>query len=81
MDKVRLRVKTVPVTDLITQEAFTIYTVLSDTGCGDGIQCASGFTLRDAISTFCARFGIMRVAVELVRPFLPHGWNEDGFNR
>ena len=81
MDKVRLRVKTVPVTDLLTQEAFTLYTVISDTGSGEGIQCASGFTLRDAISSFCEHFRIMRVAIELVRPFLPHGWNEDGFIR
>lgn len=81
MDKVRLRVKTVPVMDILTQESFTMYTVFNDTGYGDGIQCSSGFTLRDAISSFCERFRITRVAVEIVRPFLPQGWNEDGFTR
>ncbi len=80
MDKVRLRVKTVPVTDLLTHEMFTVYTVINDTGHGDGIQCSSGFTLRDAISSFCDYFQITRIAVELVRPFLPQGWNEDVLN-
>ena len=80
MDKVRLRVKTVPVTDLLTHEMFTVYTVINDTGHGDGMQCSSGFTLRDAISSFCDYFQITRIAVELVRPFLPQGWNEDVLN-
>ena len=78
MDIVRLRVRTVPVSDLTTNEEFTIYTVISNTGYNSNIQCSSGFTLRDAISSFCSVFCVERESVHLLRPFLPQGMEDNG---
>ena len=78
MDIVRLRVRTVPVSDLTTNEVFTIYTVINITGYGSGIQCSSGFTIRDAISSFCSIFCVERKSVQLLRPFLPQGMEDNG---
>ena len=70
MDKVRLKVRTVLVQDLETQETQTLYSVISTQG--------AGMTLRDAITSFCDFFRIVRNSVELIRPFLPQGWEDYG---
>lgn len=71
MDKVRLRVKTVPVSDLITHTTNTLYTVIKDDGDGVFVKCASGMTLQEAIENFCLWFKADRKSVKLIRPFLP----------
>ena len=82
MDKERLRVRTVPVHDLITQEVQTLFTVQSLDKDGDGcIRCASGMTLRDAITTFCDWFKTDRHSIELLRPFRPYGWEDNVYPR
>ena len=78
MEKVRLRVRTVPVQDLVTHEVQTLYSVLSLGDWTASIHCASGMTLRDAISSFCNWFEIDRRSIELLRPFLPQGWEDNG---
>ena len=78
MEKVRLRVKTVPVSDPVAHETYTLYTVLNTECRSCVIECASGMSVRDAISTFCSWFRVERSSIELVRPFLPHGWEEYG---
>ena len=75
---VRLKVRTVPVSDPITNEVYTMYTVITDTGYNGDIQCSSGFTLRDAISSFCSAFRVERKSVQLLRPFLPQGLEDNG---
>lgn len=75
---VRLRVRTVPVSDLSTNEVYTMYTVINNTGYNSSIQCSSGFTLRDAISSFCTLFSVERKSVILLRPFLPQGLEDNG---
>ena len=78
MDKERLSVRTVSVHDLATQEVHTLYSVLSLNRGGIGyIRCASGMSLKDAITSFCEWFKIDRQSVELLRPFRPHGWEEN----
>ena len=78
MDKVWLRVKTVPTSDPITNEAHTAYTVLRHEQGAESLSCASAWTLRDAIDRFCKWFHVERQDIELHRPFLPQGWTEDG---
>ena len=77
MDKVRLKVRTVLVQDLETHETQTLYSVFSTQG-ADRTKCASGMTLRDAITSFCDFFSIVRNSIELIRPFLPQGWEDYG---
>ena len=78
MDKERLKVRTVPVHDLITQEVQTLFTVQSlRQDMAGHIRCASGMSLRDAITSFCNWFKTDRQSVELLRPFRPHGWEEN----
>lgn len=76
MNKVRLIVRTVLVQDLETQETQTLYSVLSSDNTVQ-IKCASGMTLRDAITSFCDFFKTERGMIELARPFLPHGWKDN----
>ena len=77
MNKVRLIVRTVLVQDLETQETQTLYSVLSVENMVQ-VKCASGMTLRDAISSFCDFFKTERHMIELTRPFLPQGWKDNG---
>lgn len=77
MDKVWLRVKTVPASDPITNEAHTAYTVLRQDQDTEALACASAWTLRDAIERFCEWFHVEREDVGLRRPFLPQGWTDD----
>ena len=78
MDKVRLNVKTVPVQDLVTHEVQTLYSVLFDEEGTIPFKCASGMTLKDAITSFCLYYKAERRSIELIRPFLPHGWEDNG---
>lgn len=78
MEKVWLRVKTVPASDPVTNEAHTAYTVLHYEHGADALSCTSAWTLRDAIERFCEWFHVDRQAVGIRRPFLPQKWIEDG---
>lgn len=69
MEKVWLRVQTVPTTDPVTYREHTAYTVIMLDG--GALKCASGWTLRDAIETFCEWFHIGRERVGVLRPFVP----------
>ena len=69
LDMVRLMVQTVPATDPDTQQEHTAYTVIDKNG--DSLRIAPGWTLRDAIETFCEWFHIDRRDVCLERPFIP----------
>ena len=78
MDKVWLRVKTVPTSDPVTNEAHTAYTVLRYESGAETLSCASAWTLQDAIERFCKLFRVERHDVKLCRPFLPQEWTDDG---
>ena len=69
MEKVRLKVLTVPAFDLLTYQEHTTFCVASLVG--GQIQHASGWTLRDAIDTYCESFKVDREQIILERPFLP----------
>jgi hypothetical protein len=69
LDMVRLKVQTVPATDPVTLQEHTAYTVISFDN--DSLRSAPGWTLRDAIETFCECFKIDRDTVCLQRPFIP----------
>ncbi|MBO4427773.1 MAG: hypothetical protein J5771_04760 [Bacteroidales bacterium] len=69
MEKVRLKVLTVPALDPITSQAHTAFCVSVDS---DGqILHAPGWTLRDAVDTFCKWFKVDRNQIILERPFFP----------
>ena len=69
MGRVKLKVLTVPAFDSLNLCEHTAYTVmLQDEKL---FMCASGWTLRDAIETFCDRYKIERGNVSLIRPFFP----------
>ena len=69
MGKVWLRVQTVPATDPVTLLEHTAYTVIMLDG--GALKCASGWTLRDAIETFCEWIHIGRERAGGLRPFFP----------
>ena len=69
MDKVRLKVLTVPVFDPVTLQEHIAYSVIHQDG--DKVQCAPGWTLREAIETFCKMFHVERGRVSIQRPFFP----------
>ena len=69
MEKMRLRVQTVPAMDPVTHLEHTAYTVILQDG--EVLKCASGWTLQDAIETFCKWFNVERRRVCLLRPFFP----------
>ena len=72
LDMVRLRVQTVPATDPVTLKEHTAYTVIAfDNG---SLRSAPGWTLRDAIETFCEWFQIDSKDVCLHRPFIPQSY-------
>ena len=75
MEKVRLRVLTVPVLDPVTLQNHTTYNVICQEG--DALMCAPGWTLRDAIETFCVWFHSDRESISLLRPFMPQKDLED----
>lgn len=69
MEKVRLRVQTVPALDPVTYQKHTAFSVFTENG--GKFQHAPGWTLRDAIDTFCDWFKVDRDQIILERPFLP----------
>ena len=69
MGKVRLKVLTVPALDPVTDQEHTTFCVSALLG--GKIQYAPGWTLKDAIETFCEWFSIDRNHIVLERPFLP----------
>ena len=76
MGKVRLRVQTVPALDPVSHQGHTAYNVVWKDG--EHMLCAPGWTLRDALETFCKWFQIERETISLLRPFLPQKDLEDG---
>lgn len=69
MGKVRLKVLTVPALDPLTYQEHTSFCVSAEK---DGhSRYAPGWTLRDAIDTFCEWFRVNRDHIILERPFLP----------
>ena len=72
MEKVRLRVQTVPASDPVTHQEHTAFTVIRE---GDGpLQHAPGWTLRDAIDNYCEWFKVARENVCVLRPFVPQSF-------
>ena len=69
MGKVRLKVLTVPALDPVTYQEHTAYCV--STEIGGLFQHAPGWTLRDAIDSFCEWFKVDREQIILERPFRP----------
>lgn len=74
MEKVRLRVQTVPALDPVTLKEHIAYNVIAQDGDGDCIRLAPGWTLRDAIETFCEWFQVERECVCILRPFIPQSY-------
>ena len=69
MGKVRLKVLTVPALDPITYQEHTAFDVITEE---DGqLKLASGWTLRDAIDTYCEWLKVDRDQIILERPFRP----------
>ena len=71
MEKVRLRVQTVPATDPVTLKEHIAYNVIAQDGDNGCIRLAPGWTLRDAIETFCEWFQVEREQICILRPFIP----------
>lgn len=69
MGKIWLRVQTVPALDPVTQQEHTAYSVTFNDGAD--LLFAPGWTLRDAIETFCNWFHMARENVCVLRPFFP----------
>ena len=69
MEKVWLRVQTVPAWDPVTHLEHTAYDVILQDD--KRLLCAPGWTLRDAIETFCEWFQVERERVCVQRPFVP----------
>ena len=69
MEKVRLRVMTVPAIDPVTYQDHTAFEVILQDG--GSMKCAPGWTLRDAVDNFCEWFHVKRETICLQRPFLP----------
>ena len=69
MGKVRLKVLTVPALDPVSYQEHTTFCVSAERG--GQFQHAPGWTLRDAIDSFCEWFKVDREQIVLERPFLP----------
>lgn len=69
MEKVRLKVLTVPALDPATYQEHITFSVSTEKG--GRPQLAPGWTLRDAIETYCKWFKVDRHQIILERPFLP----------
>ena len=68
MDKLYLKVKTVPAFDTSSLQPHTSYTVYRD---NDGsLQVASGWTLKDAIELFSRLYGCDITSLKITRPFI-----------
>ena len=69
MGKVRLKVLTVPALDPVTYQEHTSFCVSTEQG--GQYQYAPGWTIRDAIASYCKWFKVDREQIILERPFLP----------
>ena len=69
MGKVRVKVLTVPALDPTTYHDHTSFCISAEIA--GHMQYAPGWTLRDAIETYCRWFKVDRSEVILERPFLP----------
>ena len=69
MGKVRLRVLTVPTLDPFTCKGHTAFCV--STQDGGQVNCAPGWTLRDAVEAFCKMYRVDGDQIVLKRPFRP----------
>ena len=69
MEKVRLKVLTVPALDPVTYQEHTTFCVSAEIG--GQFQHAPGWTLRDAIDNYCDWFKEDRSNISLERPFFP----------
>ena len=69
MGKVRLKVLTVPALDPITYQEHITFCVSADIG--GQFQHAPGWTLRDAIDSYCEWFKVDCEQIILERPFRP----------
>lgn len=70
MEKVRLKVVTVPAQDPVTSLVHTAFNVTAINADGSE-QRANGWTLRDAIEAFCEWSHVDRNQIILQRPFFP----------
>lgn len=68
MEKVRLKVVTVPALDPHTYLVHTAFCV-SATNAEGKVERAHGWTLRDAIDVFCLWYHVDRNQITLQRPF------------
>ena len=78
MEKVRLKVVTVPALDpstFLVHTAFCVSAIKAD----GTIERANGWTLRDAIDTFCLCFHVNRNQITLQRPFFPQRIMSDDY--
>ena len=75
MGKVRVKVLTVPALDPATNHDHTSFCISA--AIGGQMQYAPGWTLRDAIETYCRWFKVDRGEVILARPFLPQRTESD----
>ena len=75
MGKVRVKVLTVPALDPVTYHDHTSFCISA--AIGGQMQYAPGWTLRDAIETYCRWFKVDRGEVILARPFLPQRTESD----
>ena len=69
MEKVRLKVLTVPALDPVSALEHTAFCVSTEMG-GELLH-APGWTLRDAVDLFCKWSKVNRDQIILQRPFLP----------
>ena len=69
MGIVRLKVLTVPALDPVTFQEHTTFCVSAEIG--EQFQHAPGWTLRDAIDSYCEWFKVDREQIILERPFRP----------
>ena len=77
MDKVWLRVKTVPASDPVTNELHTAFTV-SFNDDAEGLRYVCAWTLRDGIEQFCLKYHVERQSLFLLLPFLSQRLEDDG---
>ena len=80
MEKVRLKVLTVPALDPITYQEHMTFCVSTENG--GQLQHAPGWTLRDAIDTYCEWFKVDRNQIALERPFFPQrALSDEGYRQ
>ena len=76
MEKVSLKVITVPAQNPVSYQEHTAFSVSAQMAEGK-LLFACGWTLRDAIEFFCRWFHVNRNQIVLQRPFLPQRIMDD----